>query len=175
FTVNGTPVADQPGTPQGASHTFNMGTDFTPSLIPAKVGIVATNAEGQHSATTFQNVCVEPLPAWVTSSVKSTVSVAGDVEFSISGETPHIGKDSLITIPGYVPLLAGQLGFKEAFASLELKLSTQGTGSFSVAGQLGFTVADQSVTGKITGTGKGSLRCGALPTLDSGIVAFNLQ
>ncbi len=88
FSIDGNVIATEPGTAAGASHVFDMGTDFGVSVNPIHLGITAINAEGKRSALRVFDQCVEPNPAWINS---TTVISNGSVEYTLKGETPHIG------------------------------------------------------------------------------------
>ena len=167
FSVAGVPIATERGTAAGASHTFNMATDFRPSWAPIEMLVTAENAAGEESAPVLQNVCVLPFPRWLSGESSEGRPLqysfgGGDLKasFALEFPKPHLAENGPINIPAFVPFIGGKFGLTETFARLQGQISSNsGRGSVTLSGQTGFTAAGQSLTGRISGTGNLRLEC----------------
>lgn len=182
FEITGSFSIQEPGTGAGASHTFNMGRDFTPSFTPIEMRIIARNAAGQESIPETEQICLLPYPAWLL-----VASNEGNpIEYSISGgdlkikfkddfPKPHLAAEGPIQIPENIPFIGGRFGLTETFARLEGKISSNtGRGFTTLTGQTGFTAADQTITGRVSGRGDVLLECEDGLQLDSTTFVLNL-
>jgi hypothetical protein len=167
FAVAGVTIATEQGNSAGASHTFNMGRDFTAAFAPIEMKITARNAAGQQSIPNSQNICVLPCPTWLASAnaagnlVRFAVS-SGDVKFTLTADfpSPHLSSSGPIDIPANIPFIGGKLGLIETFARLQgIVSSNERTGLITLSGQTGFTAAGQTITGQVYGSGIISLEC----------------
>jgi hypothetical protein len=167
FNVNGTTIATEQGNAVGASHAFNMGSNFTASFAPIEMQIKAQNAAGQYSATNIQSICVLPYPTWLSeeSAAGNVVRFfinSGDVRATFTADfpRPHLATAGPINIPAYVPFIDGQLGLIESFARLQGSVSSNDrSGLITLSGQTGFTAAGQTISGRVSGAGNISLEC----------------
>ena len=180
FVLNGVTLATEPGTPTGASHSFDM-TNLTPSSQPLLLNIIATNAAGQESRANIQQICLVPLPFWL-----STMNPSAALNFSITNgkvnvgfsrdiPDPHFAKEGAdqIDVPDWVPVFGGKYGFAETYVRIKASFSNLDTeGSLTISGQTGVKVGDQELDGKITGKGKFGFGCSSGLTLDSGTVSL---
>ena len=156
--------------------------NFSPTVTPFTMRIIARNAAGQESSPKEERICLLPYPPWLDVASKE----GNRVEYSIKGgdvtikfkddfPKPHLAKDSKIDIPEDIPFIGGKFGITETFARLEGQVSTNsGKGSTTLSGQTGFEAAGQKITGKISGKGDVLLKCETGLQLDSTTFVFNL-
>jgi PKD repeat protein len=160
FSINGGAAIVAPGTPTGASHAFQIGSDFPPRFQASTITLRATNGAGILGPVWTETVFLFPHPPWL----QQALSFGGDLEFHIGGgevrasvgfEFPEPHLEGKIHIPSFVPYIGGDLGFEETFAQIEGEISSLGTGSLSVSGQTGFVAMDQpSLSGSVRGSGE---------------------
>jgi len=167
FEVNGTPY-EETATDSGASHTFDMGADFTGSLSPTgnTLKITAVNAAGIESRQETLNPIVIPLPSW---------SVAMGDDFEIKQDGSHLNYklntswpeepieilvdekylgSVLWTAWGFVPYIGGRVfGIPGTQSFLTVEAKTDGTGSIAAGGLSGFEAAGGKIEIKLGGKG----------------------
>lgn len=160
FSINGSPAVVEPGTPTGASHLFQIGSDFPPRFQASTITLRATNGAGIQGPVWSETVFLFPHPTWL----QQALSFGGDLQFHIGGgevrasvgfEFPEPPLEGKVHIPSFVPYIGGDLGFEETFAQIEGEVSSLGIGRLSVSGQTGFVAMDQPpLTGSVRGSGE---------------------
>lgn len=177
FEVSGRPPVVESGTATGATHTFDMSTDFVPDWSPSTVEIVATNGEGAIGPPRTEYVHVFPIAPWLQDALDAglgglSFSVgSGEVVASIEAEfpDPHLSEgctlacaadamcSDCIKIPEFVPYVGGTFDLLETYGQIEGQVSSLGTGSFNLYGQTGFfALGGGKSGGGVQGSASGS-------------------
>jgi len=148
--------------------TYNMGTDFIPTL-DCKVNsiqIKAVGLDGQKSKVVFIYPVVVPPPSWAEwGPFKLIMDSYNYPTFTLSGSYPveplkvGVNPESLGPILwkawGLFPFLGGcNFELKKTQASLAIDIDpAQGNGSVTVTGTTGFAAAGQEIMGTVGGKG----------------------
>lgn len=166
FDVNGT-VTDVGAAANGASHVFNMGSDFTSGISSETntLRITAVNGASIESDPEILHPIVIPIPQW-----SLALGSFGDIEYGKGVITYKLEKNwpeealefeinektlgLLWPAWSLMPLVGGRvLGIPASQAFLGLEVKTDGTGSVSAGGKTGFGAAGLTIEGKLGGKG----------------------
>lgn len=159
YQANNGTAATEPGDAGGATHEYNMKTDFTPQFFsPNVVAITPTNGESPPltGITDEVSVWVFPYPDWLNISL-TPVKVKieeGAVKWEIEKEFPDPHLQTLFVFPQSVPYVGGEFGVSETFAKISGFVASSGIGGLSLEGQTGFKALGGSLTGKLSGSGE---------------------
>ena len=163
FSVEGGPFVNETGDADGASHTFDLGSDFQPNFLGSLVQILPINGESVNGIVHPEKVYVFPYPNWLAQAISLDPAAlefsfgGGEVKAEIKKEypDPHLCKDEacIVTIPDWVPYFSGQLGILETYGSIAGSVSSTGTGSLTLFGQTGFKALGGEITGSLEGSG----------------------
>ncbi|MBN1381263.1 MAG: carboxypeptidase regulatory-like domain-containing protein [Deltaproteobacteria bacterium] len=166
FEVNGTPY-EQTATTDGASYTFDMGTQFKGSLSPTgnTLKITAINEAGIESRPETLNPIVIPLPSWSLKMGDFEIKQDGShLNYKLDTKWPekpvtilvdqnYLGS-TLWTLWGFVPYIGGQVfGIPDTQSFLTVEAKTDGTGSIAAGGLSGFEAAGGKIEIKLGGKG----------------------
>lgn len=164
FSVNGGAPIVVNGTANGASHTFNYSTDFSPSYSASTVIITPVNAAGTQGVARTEYVYVFPHPTWLTEAISRNPSSLSPPAISNNGVSyllafeypvPHLGQDENIQLPSVASkLLGAKFGISETFLRVSGSFSSNGTGTLKGFVQGGFEAMDSN-TGISTGISVG--------------------
>jgi len=160
YIVNGTEYLET-ADDAGASHTFDMGFDFTGNVSPDAntLKIIATNQHGVDSNSEILHPIVIPIPSWSYSlgdfSINYDINEPGIISFILHEDYPDDPFCGNVLIPSFFPYIGGSLfGVKDTQASLIVYIKSCATGGISVSGQTGFDAAGQQIIGSIGGNGE---------------------
>lgn len=161
FQINDNAPIDVPGNATGVMQAFNMSTAFPPRSTPSILKITATNGQSFTGTAWTGTVYVFKYPTWLQNAVAispSAVSIFAEnaqMKAKLDWKFPDPAADSLkVTIPSWVPFIAGELGVKQTQGVVKGQVSSLGPGELSVGGQTGFKAMESEVNGRILGTGK---------------------
>ncbi|MHB1045553.1 MAG: PKD domain-containing protein [Thermoanaerobaculia bacterium] len=183
FSVNGGMPTTETGTETGASHLFDLTTDFPARLDASTVTITPVSVAGVPGVPKTERIHVFPYPSWLEIALSIDpgafeLSVGhGEVTGSLAFEAPDpkISEDCELVcalpgcdskcrrIPTWVPYIGGTFDMLETFGSLRGTLSSTGRGEFSLMGQTGFFALGGGKTGRgaqgiLTGSGEFQMR-----------------
>jgi len=160
FIVNEGEPEEEVGQSWGASHTYDMGSDFDAGYSPNTntLEIIAENAEGYRSESKILHPYVFPIPDWLPLASGFSVNPKARLikfEGSISfPEPPFEAEVDGNDVPSWIPFFGGEdLGVEPTSATIEIELVSDGTGCVGLSGQSGFAAIGKSVGGKIWGKG----------------------
>ncbi|MGE5276880.1 MAG: PKD domain-containing protein [Acidobacteriota bacterium] len=159
FSVNSGAAAVEPGDVGGATHQYDMKTDFAPQLFsPNVLAITPTNGDSPPltGLPREESVWVFPYPDWlkVTLTPIKVKIEEGAVKWEIEKEFPDPHFQTLFVFPQSVPYVGGDFGVSETFAKLGGFVSSTGVGGLSAEGQTGFKALGGSIDGKLSGSGE---------------------
>jgi hypothetical protein len=165
FSIDGRAPITEPGTPSGASHTFNLESQFEPKFLPSVITISVVNGEGVGGMPVDEELFVFPRPLWLDEALSIGF---GNLSFQREGDhviasieldypDPHLCEDVAcqVNIPTFVPYFGGdRIGLVETFARIGGSVSSVGTGSLELLGQTGFVALGGEVVGTVSGSGE---------------------
>jgi PKD repeat protein len=164
FSVNGGPTVTEPGTLSGASHTFQMASDFPARLSPSTVTITPVNAPGMVGTPWVEKVYLFSYPTWLQlyGTAVNTILRTGEVSYELPGfefPQPHLGGGQNIQLPSVArTLLGANLGARDLFGFVRGSFTSRGTGSLTVGAQGGasakFEGMESSIDIKVAGSGE---------------------
>jgi len=177
FNLNGTQV-EQAGQAWGATHTYDMGSDFESNYLCANntLRIFATAPTGIRSLDTVLQPTVFPAPAW-WEWLKTSLG-GGFYDFSGQAYPPLVKYThdyrypvepfvANWNVPGWVPYLGGKpMGILQSQASSFTTSWSNGAGQSKNNGQTGFQVGGMGIMGQIYGSGETQFVCGQSLTLN---------
>ena len=158
FSANNGAPATEPGDAGGATHPYQMKTDFAAQFFAANaVSITPTNGESPPltGLPREEAVWVFPYPDWlkVTLTPVKVTFEDGVVKWEMEKEFPDPHIQTLFVFPQSVPYVGGDFGVTETFAKISGSASSSGIGSLTLEGQTGFAALGGSLTGKLSGSG----------------------
>jgi len=158
--LNGTPYTVE-GTAMGAEYTFDMGVDFSPSILPLgnTIEITATNQEGETSATVTFHPLVIPIPVWTYClgdfAPVEDADNPGVLVFELQKQYPDDPFSGEVYLPSWFPYLGGNhFGVKETQAHVRAYIKTDKTAGASAKGSTGFGAAGHEIIGTLGGEGQ---------------------
>ncbi len=175
FSINGGAPVWHDGDRQGASHLFDMDRDFSPGFSPTRVTMTPQNAAGVQGSPWTESMYVFPWPRWLEfatggrgvdfqvgqGEVKTLIGLQFPRTPLAAGCDPAQGEyDCPIRIPDWVPLLGGEFGLTETYATLDGQISSSGKGNLRLWGQTGFAAMNRWVRGEASGAGNLLLSAG---------------
>ena len=185
FDLNGA-VVDKAGTAVGASHTYDMGSDFNSSLSCANntLKIWAENGGVSSAITTIQPT-VFPFPEWVEWVVQNipgsdatfqTTAKAPLVEYNYAFKYPEPAFEATWDVPAAVPYLGGKkIGILETQAAATALGRSNGLGEIGLSGGTGLGLAAVDVAGEVGGVGEVQFKCGESLDLLSTTLTLNVN
>lgn len=185
FELNGVAVT-KTGTATGATHTYDMGSDFDSSLSCANntLNIWASNGDIQSDIMTIQPT-VFPFPEWVEWVIQNipgsdatfqTKPKAPLVEYDYEFKYPEPAFEANWDVPGVIPYLGGKkIGILETQAAATALGRSNGIGEVGLSGQTGLGLAAVDIAGEIGGVGEVQFKCGESLDLLSTTLTLNVS
>jgi len=170
YNLNGVDI-DEVGTATGATHTYDMGSDFSNLnscnsnllIVEAEINGFISEAETNHT-TVF---VVPQWVLWVISNIPgsalefTTMLTAPVVTYIYEFLYPDPEFEALLTVPSFVPYFGGEdMGILPTQASARSEVESSGAGKVKLAGQTGVAVASFQILGGIFGEGNLKFDCG---------------
>ena len=179
FKINGSNESIEPGTSQGASHIFDMASDFEEAWSPAAVTITPVNGESQVGQSWTEHVYVFPYPTWLERAfmfggVLTLNATSSEITLDLDFAYPEEPLEAQFDIPSFVPYVSGTIGIADAQATAVGHASSNGTGQLTLTGQASFDAMGQPGLGG-TIVGDGSFRFGPGEGLNLTEASFQLD
>ncbi len=183
FSIDDRGVAAVPADTDGAAHAFSMARDFSASLEPWEVEIVAVNRGGVESLPRVEEVWVVPAPLWLDLARNAAGGFfdhgveGGHLFYALQFEypQPHLAADGPIDIPRWVPFIGGKFGLTETFFKVNGRLESSGSGSLELFGKTGFAAAGDVIAGTAKGSGNVAFHGGEGFVLEQAMAAITLK
>lgn len=141
FDLNGQPFEESGGS-GGASHTFDMGTDFDASLYADgnTLAVTARNAAGQESLPFTLHPYVVPRPVWMQHPfVFTALAGEGGGAFHQQLAFPTEPLDTRVTLPSVIPGIGGH-----SFGIPPVQLEFEWNHRLDGSGDVGLALENQS-------------------------------
>ncbi|MCD4718781.1 MAG: DUF1566 domain-containing protein [Desulfobacula sp.] len=160
FIANGVESVE-PGTLDGAGHTFDMGYDFNANnlLSGNTLSIVAVNSDGVASAPVTVHPVIISSPAWSNTlgNFEGEKVWGSETIYKWSMGVQYPSPDPFkakVDAPEWFPFIGGHtFGLTETQASLDIYFQNNGEGGIELNGDLGFEAAGQAIIGSLGGNG----------------------
>ena len=162
FKVNSQPAFEKPATAAGASHTFNLTTDFPVRYPFSTIEITPITANGVVGTPKIEKIYVFPYPVWLQLALNDLGSEAlnfttgpGIITANIDVQYPTPPLEAKGNIPSFVPYFSGPFGISETFGKVEGHVTNLGNGELTITGNgkiqaMGQSKASLNVTGNGT-------------------------
>ena len=195
FEIPGRGQWDVSAGANGASKSFVPSRDFVAGFSPTTVRVSATSSTGISGPASETTISVFAYPSWLEQervrpgSTLTSIFQAMDREivgsFGIEWPAPHISEGckpecaasgcggKCRAVPSWVPYLAGTFDLTETYVRFDGRVSSLGTGAFSLYGQTGFFALGGGkravgISGSLLGQADVTLRPGAGLAVTSG-------
>ena len=182
FDLNGSIVAS-PLVDQQASVSYGIGSDFNYSTTGITNTLAVTVIENNRSVSAPQDfqetltlIGITP-PSWLPNDFEVVHENEGaTLKYIWERQYPDPAFEGLVTPPQWVPFVGGSpLGIQETQASMNLEVTSVGTGKAIITGTTGFDIAEQEIGGTISGEGLASIQQGEGIQLDQADFTLNIS